>query len=98
MEVEEAPWVGKRFTWFKPNGTAKSKLDRFLVSPERLSKWPGSSQFTLNRNFSDHCPVMLKSKSIDWGPKPFRILDYWLTNKSFKNLVQESWLHNNQSG
>ena len=28
LEVEEAPWVGKRFTWFRPNGSAKSKLDR----------------------------------------------------------------------
>ena len=98
LEVEEAPWVGKRFTWFRPNGSAKSKLDRFLVSLEWLSKWPASSQYTLKRNFSDHCPIMLKSKSIDWGPKPFRILDCWLKDKSFKKLVQERWSHNNQSG
>lgn len=22
MELEEAPWVGRKFTWFRPNGTA----------------------------------------------------------------------------
>ena len=75
LELEEAPWVGKRFTWFRPNGTAKSKLDRAFVSSEWLSKWPGSVQTPLARNFSDHCPILLRSKTIDWGPKPFRLLD-----------------------
>ena len=98
LEVEEAPWVGKRFTWFRPNGSAKSKLDRFLISPEWLSKWSASSQYTFKRNFSDHCPIMLKSQSIDWGPRPFRVLDCWLKDQSFKQLVQQSWSNNNQRG
>ena len=98
LELEEAPWVGKRFTWFRPNDTAKSKLDRAFVSQERLSKWPGSVQTPLARNFSDHCPVLLRSKSIDWGPKPFRLLDCWLADNSFKKLVSKSWSSNPQSG
>ena len=98
MEVEEAPWVGKRFTWFRPNGIAKSKLDRFMVSPDWHSKWPGSTQSTLVKNFSDHCPVLLSSKSVNWGPKPFRILDCWLSDKSFKKVVFDSWSSNPQSG
>lgn len=28
LEVEEAPCIGRKFTWFRPNGAAKSKLDR----------------------------------------------------------------------
>ena len=75
LEVEEASWVGRKFTWIRPNGAARSKLDTFLVSPEWLTKWPGSTQHTLDRNFSDHCLVLLRSKFVDWGPKPFRILD-----------------------
>lgn len=98
LEVEEAPWVGKRFTWFRPNDSAKSRLDRFLVSPEWLAKWPGSVQSALVRNFSDHCPVLLRSKNVDWGPKPFRILDCWLSDKSFKKVVIDSWSANPQSG
>lgn len=98
LEVEEAPWVGKRFTWFRPNGRAKSKLDRFLVSPEWLAKWPTSAQSVLARNFSDHCPVLLRSKNADWGPKPFRLLDCWLSDKSFHKVVTESWSSNSQSG
>ena len=86
------------FTWFRPNGTARSKLDRFLVSPEWLAKWLASTQQTLNRNFSNHCPIMLTSKLVDWGPKPFRILDCWLSDLSFRKMVEESWNGIQQSG
>lgn len=89
LEVEEAPWVGRNFTWFRPNGAAKSKLDRFFVSPDWLTKWLGSIQQPLDRNFSDHCLVVLRSKFVDWDPKPFRILDCWLADKSFNSIVQE---------
>lgn len=98
LEVEEAPWIGKKFTWFRPNGTAKSKLDRSLISPEWLAKWPGSLQQPLDRNFSDHCPVVLRSKIVDWGPKPFRILDCWLLDKSFDSIVHECWQSHTQGG
>lgn len=89
MEVEEVPW-------YRSNSIARSKLDRCLVSPEWLAKWPGSTQHTLDRNFSDHCPIMLRSNYVDWGPKPFRILDCWLSDNSFKKIVQESWSSNQQ--
>ena len=64
MEIEEVPWVGRKFTWFRPNVEARSKLDRFLVSPEWFDKWPGSTQHPLDRNFSDHCPVLLRSSAL----------------------------------
>lgn len=70
LEVEEASWVGKRFTWFRPNGTAKSKLDRFMVSPEWLAKWPTSTQSMLVRNFSDHCPVLSGPKMSTGAQNP----------------------------
>lgn len=64
MEVEDATWVGRKFTWYRPNGSAKSKLDRFLVSHDWVSKWPATTQVTLDRNFSDHCPFMLRSNRL----------------------------------
>ena len=30
----ELPIVGKKYTWFKPNGSSKSELDRIFVSKE----------------------------------------------------------------
>lgn len=38
IQVEEVPCAGRKFTWYKPNGTAKSRLDRFLVTADWLSK------------------------------------------------------------
>lgn len=69
LEVVEIPSVGRKFTWFKPNGIAKSKLDRFLVSHEWLDRWSGCTQFILDRNFSGHCPILLRSKIL--GAKTF---------------------------
>jgi len=40
----ELPIVGKKFTWYKSDGSAKSRLDRFLVSLEWLQMWPMSKQ------------------------------------------------------
>ena len=28
---------------------------------------------------------------MDWGPKPFRILNCWLTDKSFREVVNQCW-------
>ena len=75
MELLEVPTVGRQYTWFRPNGESKSRLDRALISPEWRDTWAESVQFTLSRNFSDHCPILLKANNVDWGPKPFRILN-----------------------
>jgi len=80
------------------NGSARSKLDKFLVSHDWIAKWPATTQFTLDRNFSDHCPILLRSKFIDWGPKPFRVLDCWLLDSSFNRTVHDCWTSTQQSG
>ena len=38
IEVVEPPCIGSKYTWFRPNGTARSKLDRAFISSEWLSK------------------------------------------------------------
>jgi len=38
----DIPLVGRKFTWYKPNGTVKRKIARILVSHELLEKWSGS--------------------------------------------------------
>lgn len=32
LDVEDMPCVGRKFTWYKPNGTTKNRLDRVLIS------------------------------------------------------------------
>ncbi|KAL5159482.1 hypothetical protein HKD37_15G043793 [Glycine soja] len=96
MEIDDIPCVGKPFTWVRPNGSCKSKLDRVLVSDDRLSKWPDSSQFNLERNYSDHCPILMNSKCTDWGPKPFRVFDAWMFNKDYTKVVRDCWSANHR--
>ena len=96
MEIDDIPCVGKPFTWVRPNGSCKSKLDRVLVSDDWLSKWPDSSQFNLERNYSDHCPILMNSKCTDWGPKPFRVFDAWLSNKDYTKVVRDCWSANHR--
>ena len=37
MELLDNQLVGRRFTWVRPNGTAMSRLDRFLVTDDWLA-------------------------------------------------------------
>ncbi|XP_057788776.1 uncharacterized protein LOC131005735 [Salvia miltiorrhiza] len=82
---------GRLFTWYQPNGLCKSKLDRFLVNGKWLEKWSHSKVIGLQRTVSDHCPLILETKSIDWGPKPFRFLNAWISHCDFEKVVKESW-------
>lgn len=40
--------VGRKFTWYKTNGSVKSRIDRVLVSREWLNIWPDSKQFVIS--------------------------------------------------
>ena len=40
-------------------------------------------------SLSNHNPLMLESKSINWGPKPFRSLDSWFSHLGFTKLVEQ---------
>ncbi|GKU99398.1 hypothetical protein SLEP1_g12255 [Rubroshorea leprosula] len=45
----------------------------------------------LKRLKSDHCPILMKNSTIDWGPKPFHFFDVWLDSPGCKELVDEVW-------
>lgn len=47
MELGDLLLVGRKFTWYQPNGHSKSTLDRFLVSQEWWNLWSGSAQYVL---------------------------------------------------
>jgi len=91
MELEDVPKVGREFSWYRPNVKAKSLLNRFLVQKEWFNIWSGSIQFILDRNISDHCPIVLKDANVDLGPKPFRSLDYWFQHENYVEVVEGAW-------
>jgi hypothetical protein len=91
IEMKVMPLLGRQFTWFHPNGTTMSRLDRDLLSDDWLDIWGCLVVWVANRDVLDHCPIILKYRNDDWGPKPFRFNNFWLKNKQFKVVVANAW-------
>lgn len=85
----DLPLHGRIFTWYRPDGSCKSRLDRAMINNRWLSQSPNSSQLGLPRSLSDHCPILLEEKSRDWGPKPFRWINAWINHPGFIEFVKE---------
>ena len=79
-----------KFTWMRHN--AASKLDRVLISPELLDKFPGTHAYCKERMLSDHYSIILASNIVKWGPIPFRTFDCWLQEPSFVQVFRNEWL------
>ena len=39
-ELIDIPLTSRKFTWYKPNGLVKSRINRVLVSKEWVEAWP----------------------------------------------------------
>lgn len=91
MELLDLPLVGRKFTWIRPNGQQMSRLDRVLISADWVISQSSYVQEVLERNISDHYPLLLRRQLINWGPKPFRVLDCWFTDSRFKRVVHDIW-------
>lgn len=62
-----------------------------MVNERWLEKWSETGLRGLPRSISDHCPIILFTSSVDWGPKPFRFINAWISHPSFLELVSNSW-------
>lgn len=82
---------GRKFTWYKYNGTCKSKLDRALINGFWADKWQDTLLRGLPRSISDHCAIILSTKEEDWGPRPFRFINAWMSHPEFTEVVDRSW-------
>lgn len=77
IRLEDPPFMGRKFTWYRQNGQAKSR--------------PDTAQYVLKRDVSDHFPLVLKSVNVNWGSKTFKSRNCWLMDPSFLELVQNMW-------
>jgi hypothetical protein len=98
LDLVDLPLIGRAFTWFHPNGVTMSRLDRVLVSNDWFDVWGTPNVWVLARDVADHCPLVLRYNSSDWGPKPFRFNNFWLQNNEFKDLVTNAWEAYNLEG
>ncbi|KAL8545034.1 hypothetical protein ACS0TY_005295 [Phlomoides rotata] len=90
-DLVEVQLVGRRFTWYRPDGTCKSKLDRLLVNSTWLNNWSGSILRGGKRSLSDHVPIYIEGSKKDWGPRPFKFFNQWIQHPSYKGLVEKVW-------
>lgn len=81
----------RKIVCYRGDGKCKSRLDRMLVNNAWIQRWPNSRLKGLDRSISDHCPILMEIKSVDWGPKPFRSINAWLSHPSFKDFVTNRW-------
>jgi hypothetical protein len=91
LDLVDLPLVGRRFTWFHPNGVTMSRLDRILVSPLWFDLWGEPLVRVRERDVADHCPLVINYCTENWGPKPFRFNNFWLQNREFMELVKREW-------
>ncbi|GKV27064.1 hypothetical protein SLEP1_g36275 [Rubroshorea leprosula] len=42
------------------------------------------------RSISDHCPIILKNISVDWGPRPFKWFDAWLDTPGLRDEIKKT--------
>ncbi|XP_022008292.1 uncharacterized protein LOC110907651 [Helianthus annuus] len=69
---------GGKFTYISDRGDKLSKLDRFLVCLGFMERWPKASVLALNRDASDHRPILMSTVPSDFGHTPFRCFNSWM--------------------
>ncbi|CAN1152886.1 hypothetical protein LINPERHAP2_LOCUS19037, partial [Linum perenne] len=69
------------------------RLDRALVNPHWLLCFPESSVLHLHKLKSDHRSILLRTHNQVYSPttKPFRFLSNWLSQASFKHVLNHKW-------
>ncbi|KAI5439123.1 hypothetical protein KIW84_024770 [Lathyrus oleraceus] len=91
MDLVDVPLINKRFTWYNLDGSACSRLDRFLISEKLFDLWGVGGIVVGDRSISDHCPIWLNCNFVDWGPKPFKFFKGWCEHDDFIPLVSGIW-------
>ncbi|XP_073059743.1 uncharacterized protein [Primulina eburnea] len=92
LRLHDPPLLNAKYTWsnFRANPIC-CRLDRYLFSRDWMDIFPNYRQVVLPRITSDHCPVVLDTAELRWGPAPFRFENTWLSHQNFKQLVRSWW-------
>nr|GEY76724.1 cytochrome P450 [Tanacetum cinerariifolium] len=90
-DLFDFPLSGRRFTRFDKDGSKASKMDKFMVTHSFFDVWNDANVSVLCRSYSDHCPVLLKLGSLNFGLKPYKVFDKWIRLSDFKDVISNSW-------
>ncbi|GJU73407.1 putative RNA-directed DNA polymerase, eukaryota, reverse transcriptase zinc-binding domain protein [Tanacetum coccineum] len=81
---------GRLFTWINKAGTKLSKLDRFLMTGDVLTSHQDLKTKVLDRQWSDHNPILLYLEKTDYCPIPFKLFHSWMQRKGFDDMIKQA--------
>ncbi|XP_071739795.1 uncharacterized protein [Rutidosis leptorrhynchoides] len=77
LERKNCIFKERRASWFNDFINNSRLLDVPLMESERKPL--------------DHCPIILRDKEIDFGPKPIKIFDEWLDEAGAEDVIKKAW-------
>lgn len=99
LDLRELELSGRKFTWANSLQVPTfEKLDRVLLSTDWEEKYPLATVRALNRDLSDHTPLLLDTGAKTRATKQplFRFELGWLLREGFHELVTEVWRKENK--
>lgn len=79
---------GRRFTWYKSDGSCKSRIDNALLNERWDNRWQDSELRGLPRSVSDHCTIVLTTRRVVGGRNHFGSLMLGLTTRGLRKQWQ----------
>jgi endonuclease/exonuclease/phosphatase family metal-dependent hydrolase len=95
FNLREIDLSGRKYTWANNliNQTFE-KLDRVLVCTDLEGKFPHTTVYALNREISDHTPLLVNTGDLSSTYQPqFKFELGWLLREGFMDMVTDIW-HN----
>ncbi|KAL9999607.1 putative RNA-directed DNA polymerase [Helianthus debilis subsp. tardiflorus] len=86
--LHEYSLKGRKFTFVA--GDKLSRIDRIFVNWDFFMERPCAEYIALERYKSDHSPLLLKTGTRNFGPKPFRFYNSWLGREDFGMVVRKT--------
>ncbi|XP_071727872.1 uncharacterized protein [Rutidosis leptorrhynchoides] len=89
-------YIERRASWFNkfidkmqliegPMGGRSSRGFAIMI-------WGDMSVLALERKISNHCPISLRDKVIDFGPKPIKVFDEWIDVEDVDQVINSAWI------
>lgn len=93
-QLREILLAERRFSWMHKSGSSMSKLDKVFCSRCFQDIWPDLFAISKGRVVSDHFPIVLQNKVLDFGSKPFKVFNSWLKQDNIKHVIYVAWSTN----
>lgn len=91
--MRELPLNGRKYTWANnQSDPTYEKLDRILICPDWEEHYPLAVVQALERELSDHTPLILDAGERIQHTVIFRFENSWMLRDGFKEFVTKIWL------